>query len=99
MLPEKGRGPKALHRVTRSLMRLIMPMPIPRLDHRAMRRIFVCVAGVFALAGMAALLPQTASAQISTVTNTDGRRMFVNAEPPTLVRVDGLKTSQTKVPK
>jgi hypothetical protein len=48
----------------------------------------VRAAGVFSVV-VAGLLanPQTAKAQIASVTNSDGRRMFVNAEPIATVKL------------
>jgi len=38
-------------------------------------------------------MAQTASAQITSVMNTDGRKLFVNAEPPTIAKVNPLKSA------
>lgn len=49
------------------------------------------VALVFSAACMWLALPGSMHAQITRVTNDDGRRLFVNAEPPVLVQVKNAK--------
>jgi len=63
-------------------------MPSPRRVHCKPAKMAVRAAGVFSVV-VAGLLanPQTAKAQIASVTNSDGRRMFVNAEPIATVKL------------
>ena len=63
-------------------------MPSPRRVHRRPAKMAVHAALVFCVV-MAGLLgiPQAAKAQIASVTNSDGRRMFVNAEPVATVKL------------
>ena len=63
-------------------------MPSPRRVHCKPAKMAVYAAIVFSVV-MAGLLgnPQTAKAQIASVTDSDGRRMFVNAEPVATVKL------------
>jgi soluble lytic murein transglycosylase-like protein len=62
-------------------------MPSPGRNHRKPRAKAVRVTVVVCAAMLGAMFFATpASAQIASVTNTDGRRMFVNAEPPALMK-------------
>ncbi len=63
-------------------------MPSPRRVHRRPTKMAVHAALVFCVV-MAGLLgiPQAANAQIASVTSSDGRRMFVNAEPVVTVKL------------
>src|SRR5208283_3123818 len=63
-------------------------MPSPRRVHSRPATMAVHAAVVFSVV-MAGLLgnPQAAKAQIASVTNSDGRRMFVNAEPVVTVKL------------
>jgi Transglycosylase SLT domain len=73
-----------------------MPMPFPRLDKSEQRQKIARVAGVFALAGICLLVPGAGKAQIASEMNADGRRMFVNAEPVTIVKLGSLKAATPK---
>src|SRR5271154_2394286 len=62
-------------------------MPSPRRDHRKPRASVVRNAVVFSATLLAAILSAApVKAQIASVTNDDGRRLFVNAEPPALFK-------------
>jgi soluble lytic murein transglycosylase-like protein len=62
-------------------------MPSPRRDHRKPRAKAVRVTVVVCATLLGAIFSAPpASAQIASVTNTDGRRLFVNAEPPALLK-------------
>jgi hypothetical protein len=69
-------------------------MPSPRRNHRKPRTRVVRVTVVVCAALLGAIFfAAPVQAQIASVTNTDGRRLFVNAEPPSL-----LKRLQPKAP-
>src|SRR6266849_2155972 len=63
-------------------------MPSPRRKYRNQRQSIRRAAFVFS-AVLVVLLANSsiASAQISKVTNTDGRQLFINAEPPVITRL------------
>jgi soluble lytic murein transglycosylase-like protein len=53
----------------------------------------VHVGVLFAAASFFLLMPKASRAQIVTDTNLDGRKIFVNAEPPTLVKLKDLNNA------
>jgi len=72
--------------------RIVIPMPSPRPIRGSQHPMIRSTALVFF--GVAVVLLGSAghsAAQIATVTDADGRRLFVNAEPPTLVKLGAAK--------
>src|ERR1700687_64203 len=62
-------------------------MPSPGRNHRKPRAEAVRVTVVLCAAMLGAIFfAAPVNAQIASVTNTDGRRLFVNAEPPALFK-------------
>jgi hypothetical protein len=62
-------------------------MPSPGRNHRKPRAEAVRVTAVVCVAMLGAIFfAAPANAQIASVTNTDGRKLFVNAEPPALFK-------------
>src|SRR6266852_6435001 len=63
-------------------------MPSPRRKYRDHRQTIRSAAFVFSVVLVVLLANSSiASAQISKVTNTDGRQLFINAEPPVVTRL------------
>src|SRR5579871_6661973 len=68
-------------------------MPSPRRMQPENRHNRVHVGVLFAAASFFLLMPRASHAQIVTDTNLDGRKIFVNAEPPTLVKLKDLNNA------
>lgn len=78
------------------MKRIDIPMPSPRLKRRnqdqvSSKRVFVWAVAVFGVL----LCATPGRAQIASVTNVDGRRLFVNAEPPNVVRLNSARRPAT----
>jgi hypothetical protein len=74
----------------------LRPMPSPRRSYRDTRIHVVQAVVVFSLAVLSLLaLAKPATAQITSVTNNDGRRMFVNAELPVVVKLTATRPRST----
>ncbi|HEY2459115.1 MAG TPA: lytic transglycosylase domain-containing protein [Candidatus Acidoferrum sp.] len=62
-------------------------MPSPRLIRRAQRTVIIRAAIVLSMFAAGLSLANPIHAQIASATNLDGRKIFVNAEPPTIVKL------------
>lgn len=98
-----GKAPKlipaatsAKAEVASSRYKSVSPMPSPRLSSGKQRLMLTRTAIVFsvALAGLLGI-PAPAAAQISMVTNLDGRRLFVNTEPNNMAKLTTAKPPAT----
>ncbi len=76
----------------RSVQRIFIPMPSPRRMNGQSTLMSLRNLLVLSLVFSGALsTPRLAKAQIMSVTNTDGRKMFVNAEPPVIAKLSAKK--------
>src|ERR1700760_1191145 len=62
-------------------------MPSPRLIRRAQRTVIIRALSVLLTIVAWLSITSPASAQIASATNLDGRKIFVNAEPPVVVKL------------
>src|ERR1700760_1503017 len=62
-------------------------MPSPRLIRRAQRTVIIRALSVLLTIVAWLSITSPASAQIASATNLDGRKIFVNAEPPVVVNL------------
>jgi len=72
-------------------------MPSPRRINGDLRPLNLRRAFVLTLALSGLGIPQATKAQIATTTADDGRRMFVNAEPPTVAKVTPHKSANKAI--